>query len=120
MSLFPPDFDPLAVVVDWLDAGRLGDLTALLDMYDENATLECRCENVSLTGRASVSAYWAPKLQHIGPEAFSLEDMTVTRDGVSVDYLDFAGKPVRIHFRFSSTGQIVHTSCGPSDQSLLA
>jgi hypothetical protein len=118
MSLLPPDFDPLAVVVDWLDAGRLGDLNALLDLYDEKATLECRCENVSLTGRAVVAAYWASKLECMVPGAFSLEDITVTRDGVSVDYLDFAAKPVRIHFRFSSTGQIVHTSCGPSDQRL--
>ena len=34
-------FDPLGVVVDWLDACRSGELNALLDLYDERATLEC-------------------------------------------------------------------------------
>ncbi len=33
-------FDPIAVAVDWLDAGKLGDLDGLLDLYDERATLE--------------------------------------------------------------------------------
>jgi hypothetical protein len=42
------NFDPLAVVVDWLDACRLGKLDALLDLSDERATLECNCERVSL------------------------------------------------------------------------
>ena len=49
-------FDPLAVIVDWLDACRLGELDVLLDLYDERATLECDCERVSLTGRESIAA----------------------------------------------------------------
>ena len=59
MSTSPDTFDPLAVVVDWLDACRLGELDALLDLYDERATLDCLCENVTLTGRKSIAAYWA-------------------------------------------------------------
>jgi ketosteroid isomerase-like protein len=35
MSLTPHDFDPLAVVVDWLDACRSRDLNAVLELYDE-------------------------------------------------------------------------------------
>jgi hypothetical protein len=54
MSTSPVTFDPLAVVVEWLDAGRLGELDALLDLYDKRATLHCLCENVTLTGRKSL------------------------------------------------------------------
>jgi hypothetical protein len=43
MSISRDKFDPLALVVDWLDACRLGELNALLDLYDERATLECDC-----------------------------------------------------------------------------
>jgi hypothetical protein len=41
MATLPGTFDPLAVVVDWLDACRSGDLGALGDLHDDEATLEC-------------------------------------------------------------------------------
>jgi hypothetical protein len=113
MSASPDTFDPLAVAVDWLDAGRSGDLDALLDLYDERATLECDCEDVMLTGRRALSAYWEPKLDYLSENAFSLNDMVLTGDGVQVDYQSYQGKPVRIHLRFTPSGKIAHTSCGP-------
>ena len=106
-------FDPIAVAVDWLDAGKLGDLDGLLNLYDERATLECDCEGVVLTGRQSLSAYWTPKLESKLAAAFTLDGMTPTADGVRVDYQNCEGKPVRIHFRFTPSGKIAHTSCGP-------
>ncbi|MCP3402789.1 nuclear transport factor 2 family protein [Bradyrhizobium sp. CCGB20] len=69
MSISPDDFDPLAVVVDWLDACRRGNLSALLNLYDEQAVLECDCEGVSITGRKAIAAYWAPKLESKGASA---------------------------------------------------
>ena len=63
MSTTPNTFDPLAVVVDWLDACRWGELDALLYLYDERATLDCLCEHVTLTSRKCIAAYWAPKLE---------------------------------------------------------
>jgi hypothetical protein len=113
MPISRDQFDPLALVVDWLDACRLGELNALLDLYDERATLECDCECVYLTGRKSIAAYWAPKLESKILSAFILNDMTLTGDGVQVDHQNYEGKPVRIHFRFSPAGRILHTSCGP-------
>ena len=113
MSTSPDTFDPLAVAVDWLDAGRSGDLDALLDLYDERATLECDCEVVVLTGRRALSAYWEPKLDCLSERAFSLNNMVLTGDGVQVDYQSYEGKPVRILFRFAPSGKIAHTSCGP-------
>jgi hypothetical protein len=111
--IFREDFDPLAVVVDWLDAGRLGEVNALLDLYDERATIECDCEGISLTGRHSLAAYWAPKLKSKHPSAFTLEDMILTGDGVQLDYQSNEGKRLRIQFSFSPSGKILHASCGP-------
>ena len=112
MSIFQGEFDPLAVVVDWLDACRWGELDALLNLYDERATLECDCERVSLTGRKWIAAYWAPKLgKKRLATAFTLDNMALTDDGVRVDYRSYEGKPVRIHFRFDPSGKILHTSC---------
>ena len=108
----PDEFDPLAVVVDWLDFCRLGELDALLDLYDERATLECDCERVSLTGRKSVAAYWVPKLQRRIASAFTLDDMVLTDCGVLVDYRGYDGQAVRIHVHFSPSGKILHTTCG--------
>ena len=53
----------------------------MLDLYDERATLECDCERVYLTGRKSIAADWAPKLESKLIPAFTLDDVTLTRDG---------------------------------------
>ena len=111
-NLLRTEFDPLAVIVDWLDACRSGALKALLDLYDERATLDCHCERVSLAGRNAIAAYWAPKLQATLTTAFRLDDITLTPDGVQVDYQNYEGKPVRIHFQFGPSGKIIHTGCG--------
>jgi hypothetical protein len=107
MLISRDEFDPLAIVVDWLDACRTGELSALLDLYDERATLECDCERVILAGRKSIAAYWAPKIGSKLVSAFTLDDMTLTGDGVQVDYQSHEGKPVRIQFRFSPSGKIL-------------
>ena len=112
MPIFRDEFDPLGVAIDWLDAVKLGDLDGLLGLHDERATLECDCEGVVLTGRQSLSAYWAPKLESKLAAAFTVDDMTPTGEGVQVDYQSCEGKPVRIHFRFTPSGKIAHTSCG--------
>ena len=113
MSLLQDEFDPLAVVGDWLDACRWGEINVLLSLYDERATMECDCEHVSLSGRKWIAAYWAPKLESKAVLAFSLNDMALTADGVRLDYKGDEGKPVRMNFRFGPSGKILHTSCGP-------
>ena len=120
MSHTPYDFDPLAIIVDWLDACRAGNLEALLDLYDENADVECDCESVSLIGRAALSSYWNSKLQGSLADCFILDDLTVTADGAWADYRNHNGNPVRAHFRFSSSGKIQQTRCGPFVQRLSA
>ena len=68
MSISRDEPDPIATVVDWLDACRSRRIHALLDLYDEAATLECACDGTnSLTGRAALEAYWRPKLANALP-----------------------------------------------------
>jgi hypothetical protein len=113
MPISQVEFDSIAVVVEWLDAGKMGDLDGLLDLYDEGATLECDCSGVTLTGREALSAYWEPKLGCLSESAFFLNDIILTSHGVQADYQSHEGKPVRIRFRFAPSGKIEHTSCGP-------
>lgn len=120
MALVPNDFDPLAIIVDWLDACRSGNLSDVLDLYDDQATLECSCEGLTLSGRAALSIYWASKLRNELPTAFTLDDLMVTGDGVRVDYRNGKGKPIRARFRFNAAGKIIYTNCGPIQQRMSA
>ena len=98
------DFDQIAVVVDWLDACRNRDLEALLELYADDATLECRCDGVKVSeGRAELESYWRPRLDVRAPNAFGLEEISPTADGVVLDYLSHEGKPVRMAFTFLPT-----------------
>jgi ketosteroid isomerase-like protein len=113
------DFDQIALVVDWLDACRNRDLTTLLDLYADDATLECRCDGVKVCkGRADLESYWRPRLDSIAPTAFGLEEITPTAEGVVLDYLSHEGKPVRIAFTFSRDAKIQRTACAPAGQAL--
>jgi len=115
MSNMPKDFDAIAIVVDWLDAYRKRDLAALLDLYADDASLACVCDgNAVIHGRATLEAYWRPRLDAFPAAAFGLEEITPTMDGVVLDYSGLDGKPVRVFFTFSPDGKIQHTRCGPS------
>jgi hypothetical protein len=58
------NFDPLAVVVNWLDACRARGLDELLDFYDTAATLECGCNGPHIyRGRADLALSWSPRLE---------------------------------------------------------
>ena len=113
MSNMSEDFDPIAVVVDWLDACRKRDLAALLDLYGSEASLECSCDGIHIHGRDALEAYWRPRLGDLVPTAFGLEEIEPTPDGVVLDYSSFEGKPVRIEFYFVPGGKIGQTRCGP-------
>ena len=104
----------MAVVVDWLDACRKRDLSALLDLYAEDAGLECFCDStIQVRGRAALDAYWRPRLDAFAPTAFGLEEIVPASDRVELHYLSFEGKPVRISFAFAPGGKIRETVCSP-------
>jgi hypothetical protein len=112
------DFDQIALVVDWLDACRNRDLAALLDLYADDATLDCQCgqARVSGGGRAELESYWRPRLDTLAPTAFGLEEITPTAEGVVLDYLGHEGEPIRIAFTFSRNAKIKRTACVPTQQ----
>ena len=114
MPILRDEPDPLASVIDWLDACRSRRIDTLLDLYAESATVECACDgSKSLTGRAALEAYWRPKLANCSADCFSINDINANRDGVILDYKTYDGKPIRIYFTFNQAGQISHTRCGP-------
>jgi len=113
------DFDQIALVVDWLDACRKRDLAALLDLYADDATLECQCGGGKVSeGRAELESYWRPRLGALAPNAFGLEEITPTTEGVVLDYLSHEGEPVRTAFTFSRDAKIQRTACAPAGQAL--
>ena len=115
MANLADDFDQIALVVDWLDACRNRDLAMLLDLYADNATLECQCGEAKVSeGRAGIESYWKPRLDTRAPTAFGLEEIMPTAGGVVLDYLSHEGKPVRIAFSFTRDGKIQGTHCLPA------
>jgi ketosteroid isomerase-like protein len=111
-SHLPEDFDQIAIAVDWLDACRRRDLEALLDLYAQDARIECRCGSVELhQGRLELEAYWRPQLERFATTAFGLEDISPTADGVELDYLNSDGTPVRAVFSFDPQGKISRMRC---------
>jgi len=106
-------------VIDWLDACRKRDLSALLDLYADDARSECKCgEGKVSEGRAELESYWRPRLDASAPTAFGLEEITPTSEGVVLDYLSHEGEPIRIAFTFSRDAKILRTACAPAGQAL--
>ncbi len=111
--VLPDDFDKVAIVVDWLDACRGGNLDMLLDLYADDASLESAHEGVAVSGRSQLAAYWAPKLAALSPGAFALEQIAPVADGVMLDHADADGRLVRTTFSFNAEGGISRSRSEP-------
>lgn len=105
-------FDAIGIIVDWIDACKQRRLEALLDLYDAEATVKC-CEGGNFTGRSGMERYWQPRLARAGRDAFAIDALMPEEDGVSLDYRDYDGRPMRMHFRFTPVGKIRLTACEP-------
>jgi ketosteroid isomerase-like protein len=103
----------MALVVDWLDACRNQNLEMLLDLYADDASLECGCENVRSRGRSELAAYWSPRLASFVPTAFGLQEIKPVAGGVMLDYSNSRGERVRICFIFNDEGKILRCRCEP-------
>jgi len=102
--------DAIGIVVDWIDACKERRLDVLLDLYDEEATVEC-CEGSDFTGRSQLERYWQPRLARAGRDAFAIDALMPEADGVSLDYCNYDGRRMRMHFRFTQAGKIRLTAC---------
>ena len=112
MSKARDGFDAIGVVVVSLDASQQRRLADLLHRDDPTATVECS-EGGSFRGRSEMESYWAPRLARSRRGAFEIDALMPEPDGVTLDYRGYDGVPVRTHFRFTSTGKISLTACGP-------
>jgi ketosteroid isomerase-like protein len=110
----PENFDDMAVVVDWLDACRDENLDLVLDCFADDAGIACGCEGLDIAGRPELVAYWQARLKGFSPAAFALEEITPVADGVTLEYLNHEGKPVKVVFAFNAAGKIARMRCEPS------
>jgi ketosteroid isomerase-like protein len=112
------DFDQMGVVVDWVDACRRGDLATLLDLYADDAELECMCNGTHrYRGRSELENYWAPRLGAFSSAGFGLEEINPASHGVDLEYSVAGALRIRASFRFSADGKIYSTLCAPARQS---
>ncbi|MDN4988312.1 nuclear transport factor 2 family protein [Bradyrhizobium arachidis] len=111
------DFDQMGLVVDWVDACRRGDLATLLDLYADDAEVECTCNGTRLyRGRRELETYWGPKLNAFPSAGFGLEEIHPAQNGVDLEYSVAGALRIRASFRFSAEGKIHSTLCEPAHQ----
>ena len=111
------DFDQMGIVVDWVDACRKGDLTTLLDLYADDAQVECTCNGARrYRGRSELEAYWQPRLSAFSLAGFGLEEIRPAPHGVDLEYSVAGALRIHASFRFSPEGKIRSTLCEPARQ----
>jgi hypothetical protein len=111
------DFDQMGLVVDWVDACRKGDLASLLELYADDARLECSCFGTKrYRGRSEIEAYWRTRLGGFSSAGFGLEEISPVPDGIDLEYSVAGALRIRISFRFGPEGKIDSTLCVPAPQ----
>lgn len=103
-------FDTIGIVVDWIDALKHRRLNDLLDLYADDAKVEC-CDGGTFTGRQELAEYWRPRLQNTEANAFEIVALMPENDGIWLDYVGYDGRIVRTIFRFTEHGKIRSTTC---------
>lgn len=107
----PSGFDAMAVAVDWLDACRAAKLDAVLDLYADDASLECGCGGQTiLVGKPALKEYWVRRFTEDAP--LELDDIQPAGegDGVVLAYRTREGR-VRVVFAFDDAGKIARMQC---------
>lgn len=112
MSSLEGGFDPVGVVIDWLDACCQRRLTDLLELYADQATLDC-CGGGRFVGRTGMFRYWSGKLDKATAAAFRLYEVQPEGDCVRLNYSDYDGSAGRTKFWFDDSGNITGTLCVP-------
>ena len=112
------DFDQMGLVVDWVDACRKGDLATLLDLYADDAELECTCNGTHFLyrGRRELETYWGPRLSTFSSAGFGLEEINPVPHGIDLEYSVAGALRIHASFRFSPEGKIHSTLCVPARQ----
>lgn len=104
-------FDGSAAAVRWLDAYREKSL-GLIELYTNDAQLECRCINATISGKSAIQKYYVnqfkqggnKKLINLRPITGEMIFLTYATDtGCVSTFIGFDGK----------TGKIEWQRCGP-------
>ncbi len=105
-------FDPMAVAIDWLEAYRAEDMEALLDLYDEGASLECGCGGRKIVvGREAIRAYW--QLRFSEKPSSEFEEFAPLHRGIHFSYRIKSGV-VKVLLDYNDDGKIERSRCGPT------
>jgi ketosteroid isomerase-like protein len=105
-------FDPMASAVDWLDAYRAGDIDTILELYSDEAVLNCGCGGMkTIAGKIGLRTYWFDRLRSY--PASALTNLHPSEDGATISYVTRTGL-VRAVLIFDANGKIVWQACGPS------
>jgi ketosteroid isomerase-like protein len=106
-------FDALAAAIDWLEAYRAGDIDAILEMFADDAVVECGCTGLkTITGREGLRRYWEERLKN--SPATDLDDLQPSSDGATISYLTPNGV-INATLEFDANGRITLLQCGPSN-----
>ena len=104
-------FDPMAAVVDWLDAYRAATLS-IVDLYAPDAVLECGCNGqATVIGRRALTEYWRQPFDE--KPSGELQSLQVAGDMIVVSY-EVPGGIVQATIKFNDAGLIIRSQCGPS------
>ena len=107
-------FDPMAAAVDWLDAYRAGEIDTILEMYADDAVIECGCGGMKIiTGRDALKAYWTTRLSRY--PAYLLNDIRPSDGRIAISYETTLGI-VGATMKFNRAGRILRFSCGPQNE----
>jgi hypothetical protein len=106
-------FDPMASAVDWLDAYRAGDIDSILEMYADDAVINCGCGGLkTITGAEAIRAYWVARLRDY--PASGLDNLQPSEDGPMISYVSRDGV-INAILSFDRAGRIASFTCGPSN-----
>src|SRR5260370_34117208 len=90
----------MGLVVDWVDACRKGDLATLLDLYADDAELECTCNGTHFLyrGRRELGTYWGPRLSAFSSAGVGLQEINPLPP--CIDLRCSVAGAVRVHVSF--------------------
>ena len=104
--------DHLAVALNWFDAYRSGALSAVLQTFDKEATIECGCGGTQIiTGDTAIAEYWKSRL--LKAPAGEIQDVQASEHDVSIHYTTAGGELLSVAVEMNETGKICYFQCSP-------
>jgi len=75
-----------SIALDWLDAYRAKDIGALIDLFSDDAVVECICcVNETIVGKGNLRDFWPKRFKDCG--ASDARDLQPINDGISISYI---------------------------------